>query len=70
MRWKHSTIMSTCEDSEGIVVVGDDGAWEAFPYGVEAGSRGAHPTREEAIETVEWVLAADSCCTGDGGECA
>lgn len=63
MNWTHSRIMSTAEDGTAVVVDGDNG-WEAMPFGMDGGSRGAFPTREEAIEMVESMRGDIICCVG------
>lgn len=63
MNWTHSRIMSTAEDGTAVVVDGDDG-WEAMPFGMDGGSRGACATREEAIEMVESMRGDIICCVG------
>lgn len=63
MEWHHSRIMSTADGGTAVVVDGDDG-WEAMPFGLDGGSRGAYATREEAIETVESIRGEAVCCVG------
>lgn len=63
MQWTHSALMSTAEDGTAAVVASDEG-WEALPFGIENGSCGAFPSREQAIETVESVLGEIVCCVG------
>lgn len=71
MDWTHSSLMSTAEDGTAAVVASADG-WDALPFGIENGSCGAFPSREQAIETVESVLGEVVCCVGhlaaDGDE--
>ncbi len=72
MRWTHSLALSVAEAGTAVVVRGDDG-WEAFPFGLEGGSSGAWPSREQAIEMVESAAGDVACCVGhlaedsDGG---
>ena len=33
-----------------------DGGWDARPFGLEGGSSGVYPSREQAIEAVEGVV--------------
>ena len=63
MQWTHAALMSTAEDGTAAVVASDDG-WEALPFGIENGSCGAFPSREQAIECVEGIRGEVVCCVG------
>ena len=63
MRWRHSPAISVAEAGTAVVVCGDDG-WEAFPFGLENGSSGVWPSREQAIEMVESTAGDVACCVG------
>lgn len=72
MQWSHTAAMSVAEQGTAVVVHGDDG-WEAFPFGLDGGSSGVWPSREQAIEMVESTAGDVACCVGhlaedsDGG---
>jgi hypothetical protein len=63
MEWCHFAKMSTAEAGTAVVVLGDDG-WEALPFGLEGGSCGDFPTREQAIDIVESMAGDVACCVG------
>lgn len=63
MEWSHSRLMSTAQAGTAVVVLGDDG-WEAFPLGLDGGSSGIYPTREQAIDSVESAAGDVACCVG------
>jgi hypothetical protein len=63
MDWTHTDTMSFAEHGAAAVVQADDGG-EALPFGLEGGSSGAYPSREQAIEIVESVLGDMICCVG------
>ena len=55
--------MSTADLGAAVVVLGEDG-WDAMPFGLDGGSSGTYPTRNEAIEMVENMLGEVVCCVG------
>jgi hypothetical protein len=63
MQWRHSPSISVAEHGTAAVVLGDEG-WEAFPFGLENGSSGTWPSREQAIEMVESTAGDVACCVG------
>ena len=63
MDWTHSRIMSTAQAATAVVVLCNEG-WEAFPFGLEGGSSGVYPTREQAIDSVEAAAGDVACCVG------
>jgi hypothetical protein len=63
MEWSHSRLMSTAQAATAVVVLGADG-WEAFPFGLDGGSSGIYPTREQAIDSVESTAGDVACCVG------
>ncbi len=63
MDWTHASDLSSAEGGTAVVVRGDEG-WEALPFGLEGGSSGVYPTREQAIEIVESVAGDMLCCVG------
>jgi hypothetical protein len=55
--------MSTAQAATAAVVLCEDG-WEAFPFGLDGGSSGIYPTREQAIDIVESMAGDVACCVG------
>ncbi|MBF0562529.1 MAG: hypothetical protein HQL37_11020 [Alphaproteobacteria bacterium] len=65
MKWVNRDDMSFADS--GAVVVQTDEGWEAYPFGMDGGSAGFHPSREQAMAAAEQVAISTLCCSGDGG---